>query len=604
MNLRLAGITLMTLVLVACEVGSDEEAPAELTGVFNAGGVAGVHFATSTTSGTTDAAGTFRYRPGETVFFSIGGIKLGSAPGAAEINPFTLAGVAPPTTELALRRELDRTSRIATPLGRAINIAALLIALDADHNPDNGIDVSAKANALAGVELDMGLPIWAFISTMSRSIPGVTANVPYSRPLVHLYHTLQIRVPAHADTRAETWYPNGPVPSVRFNTYGPDGSHQSQGSDNDDDGSPESLTEWTYGSMGRIESTSMLISPWFGFGPGTRLLEYEFDASGSRTRTVDQSRYDYGLFGVIESRNVYHFTTDEYRHTLSEVLDLDGTNDGIVDSRLTTTFEYDARHNLERLKSESDYELDGIADETMTYSVTYDDRSRMLSVIQEFDIDGDGIADQRNGTSFEYGAGGPGTVREESSWDYDGDGIADGRHFVNSVYDGFGDIVSRIEERDDDGDGVLDGGSRHAFTHDDQRRMTSSESRLDFDADGTFESFNRITLDYDGVGNLLVSNVEYDTSDDGDIDAISTASFEYGASGEMLGATNRAVTYGFFEAVQSSNTTVANDVLPDGVLLLAQRYLDDFRGVLPNYPGASYVDGVAPPFALGGIAIR
>src|SRR6476646_9328075 len=110
MLLRLLVDTLFAAVLSACGGSSDSgnSGQAEVSGVFQAGGAQGVHYSTPTRSGSTDAAGTFKYLPGETVSFSIGAIQLGSAPGAASVTIFTLSGSTPPTTELALRRELDR----------------------------------------------------------------------------------------------------------------------------------------------------------------------------------------------------------------------------------------------------------------------------------------------------------------------------------------------------------------------------------------------------------------------------------------------------------------------------------------------------------------
>ncbi|HEY6124762.1 MAG TPA: hypothetical protein VIV63_08930, partial [Steroidobacteraceae bacterium] len=139
-----------TLLLAGCGSGGDEDQTAdELSGEFQAGGVSGLRYVTPTRSGVTDGAGTFKYLAGETVTFSVGGITLGHAPGSSGITPFTLAGMTPPTTEAALRRELDRASRTTSHFVRATNMMRLLLALVADSNPANGIDLRGRDAALA-----------------------------------------------------------------------------------------------------------------------------------------------------------------------------------------------------------------------------------------------------------------------------------------------------------------------------------------------------------------------------------------------------------------------------------------------------------------------
>jgi hypothetical protein len=321
MDWRLSGLAFLTLTLAACGSDSGDAAQAEQIGVFRAGGVSGIQYSTPTRSGVTDLSGTFRYLPGENVAFSIGGITLGSAPGAAVITPFTLAGLSPPTTERALRLELDRTTRMATPLGRAINIATLLLWLDADHDSRNGIDVTNRASALAGVRLDTGLAIGPFSSTLQRTVPDLTANLPYSRSLVHLYHSLNISVPAHADTRADTTYPNGFQSSVKSNSYGTDGSHASQIYDNDGDGEPDSTTTWTFDPLGRIKSFSTKLNSLLEPAAYFRDVTYEFDARGIATRYVEEYQYD-AWYGV-SSRDVHRVTVDGYGFPLSDVMDID-----------------------------------------------------------------------------------------------------------------------------------------------------------------------------------------------------------------------------------------------------------------------------------------
>ncbi|BCL75279.1 hypothetical protein JHS3_10150 [Jeongeupia sp. HS-3] len=100
------------------------------TGQFYDAQVAGLEYVTSSdaTQQLTDASGTFSYRDGDTVTFSVGGIVIGQSKGKSKV---TLADFDP-----------------ANPLSdKVIARARLLQTLDADQNPDNGIAIEAASRA-------------------------------------------------------------------------------------------------------------------------------------------------------------------------------------------------------------------------------------------------------------------------------------------------------------------------------------------------------------------------------------------------------------------------------------------------------------------------
>ncbi len=137
---HLLAITL-PVILAACGgsggSSSDSATATTQTGVFKDSVVAGVAYKTATQSGYTNEKGEFRYLPGESVTFSIGGIQLPAAKAAALLTPLMLAG------------NNDQASAIA------INIAQLLQTLDDDDNPENGITISRTLfEQLKTVELD------------------------------------------------------------------------------------------------------------------------------------------------------------------------------------------------------------------------------------------------------------------------------------------------------------------------------------------------------------------------------------------------------------------------------------------------------------------
>jgi hypothetical protein len=90
--------------------------------------VAGVRVDRGGQSGLTDPQGRFAYFPGETLSFSIGGIELGAATGAPVLRPVDLQ---------------------AGDEQAASNLSRLLLTLDEDGQPANGLQISAAVRAAA-----------------------------------------------------------------------------------------------------------------------------------------------------------------------------------------------------------------------------------------------------------------------------------------------------------------------------------------------------------------------------------------------------------------------------------------------------------------------
>jgi hypothetical protein len=133
----------VAVLLTACGGGGDggtnpKPQPVVQTGVFVDSLVAGVNYATASQQGVTNSRGEFNYLDGERVTFSIGGIVLGTA------------DAGPVVTALML---VNGANDVSDP--RVTNIIRLLISLDSDANPGNGINISPTTHtAAAGMSLD------------------------------------------------------------------------------------------------------------------------------------------------------------------------------------------------------------------------------------------------------------------------------------------------------------------------------------------------------------------------------------------------------------------------------------------------------------------
>ena len=134
---KLLALSVSALLISACGGGGSDGAdpgatPKASIGIFEDSPVAGLFYETATQSGFTNSAGEFEYLPTETIAFSIGGIVLGSAAASEVITPLTLVAGA-----------TDANHPEVT------NIVRLLMTLDSDGNPDNGISISTETTAAA-----------------------------------------------------------------------------------------------------------------------------------------------------------------------------------------------------------------------------------------------------------------------------------------------------------------------------------------------------------------------------------------------------------------------------------------------------------------------
>lgn len=179
-------ISVVAALLIACggggsDGGNDPGIIPEtvLTGVLTDAVVAGVSYSTATQSGITNPSGQFSYKSGEMVTFFIGDTQLGPVAAGPVITPLTFAGT------------IDVTDQQVT------NIVRLLMTLDADGNPDNGIQITEGTRiAATGALIDFDVPVADFASELSvvALIAGAdtpnTSLVNVTDAQTHLTNTL------------------------------------------------------------------------------------------------------------------------------------------------------------------------------------------------------------------------------------------------------------------------------------------------------------------------------------------------------------------------------------------------------------------------------
>jgi hypothetical protein len=523
--------------------GDQPAAPLPLAGVFQAGGVSGVRYATPSRTGTTDDAGTFHYLPGETVMFSVGRIQLGSAPGAAAVTPFTLAGTSPPRTERALRLELDRARRSPTAFVRAVNIGRLLISLDADHNPANGLDIAARAATLPDATLDLGLGLREFAARLPGLAPGLTRDIPLRYPLVHLYAAAGVTVPVHAMSERRDYYVED-RPAVTFTDYDATGARKSQRTEFSA-GVVGNGTEWSYDPMGRLASAYALV-PKLDFFPVDRNVAYEYDALGG-LKAVTRSD-DFARDGSVDSIDTRRFLRDDFGRVLHENDQLDLGADGSVESSVSMAYTYDIRGNVTLSRRETF--ANARPEAVTTVSGVYDSLDRPTRTVTETDAMADGIIDDRLVTTYAYDAAASSRV-DEVAPTY--------RRTIVARFDAAGNQVQLTTDYDYLDDGVVETRTEVDLVYDQDRRVLLSTARF---LNPDLRRETRTTYRYDELGNLLSQVLERRSAGDPGFRTISTEDYSYGENGELLSIRSSVSIRREFTYID----------VPDGVLLLSQEF--------------------------------
>ncbi len=558
----------LALALSGCGGGSKQQVE-PLTGTLQAGRPQGIQFQTPSQTGSTDADGRFTYLPGETVTFSVAAVELGSVPGAAEVSLFTLAGLTPPTTERALRRELDRIQRISTPFARAVNMARLLMMLDADGNPDNGLDVRGREGLVTAGSVNLDLRVVDFAARIEQRSPLLTRNIPVWLPVVKLYRDVNVVVRAHGVTRTDVPAGLGLPPRTFYSYYDANGALSEEASDDDGDGALDTFYRRTHDHMYRVLSfDGNDDANQDGVPDDTRRVRYVFDARGNLSEASEAYDIDGDGLGIHSIVQELYF--DEAGDLGGRELREDRNGDAVVDARADGAATFDGRHNLLSAVWSYDVDANGVIDSISTNTYVYDAQDHLVTHTYEFDVGADGAVDERIREEFWYTPRGL-VERSVYTADYD---LADGPEYIDRyalTYDRNGNPATSRVESDYDADGTIDSQVLTTAEFDGDGRLLSEARDLDIDADGTFEERSRSSVTFDAIGNPLQEVHDLDVGMDSSFEYRLVTVHEYGAGGQRL-------AYGSIyesepgDPVFIPSTRLTQELFDDGVLTLAQYY--------------------------------
>lgn len=555
----------MTLGLSAC--GDDDEAKNQVAkGVVADWTVSGLHYATDTQSGLTSATGEFSYKSGESVTFSLGGTMLATVAGAERVTLFDMFGIAAPTSELEIRAARRKAHPQA--FDRVANAAALLFALDADHDASNGIDLGDWNTTLAEETLSLERKMEEFayrdLDRLGAAYAGIY-RFPANPPIVMLYDSMGVRVAAHAVTTTTTtrggvndnsWtvaYDNRGrslverydrdldgadeyVQTTSFNTLGQQVT-ASYESDEDDNNTLESreLYAITYAELG-VEKTNTTTRSTSGVNTMRRERTYTHDARGNVM--LDELTSDAFADGSIDARETTTWTRDARGLPVTELTESREVASGPVTDRRTSRYVHDAAGRMTSEVEEPDTNADGVIDSSYTQLYTYDAQGRVLTSTREY-RDSGGTLTSRSVTTLTYDASGNATNEVYES-DGDANGAVDNRYTTVTSYNANGQPLLATIEEDNGANNTVDRRSVRTWT---------------YDANGFVQQQRRETDD-DGNG-----SVDYSTTYDWTYDASGAALTNSETSTELIGGTR----------VETNTLTV----IDDGLMYLLRERLND-----------------------------
>ncbi len=480
MPIKLCLLLAFSVLLSACggggdggSSGSSNNTPSAETGVFTDSPVKGLYYSTPTQSGLTNADGEFKYLPGETVTFKLGGTVLGSTQAGTIITPFDLAGILPVRTQREITSKLS--SDDFNSFDRVVNIATLLQTFDVDGDPSNNIDLGNAHKLLKNTSINLYVKARSFELRSdladAKNIAGIINVRGFEPSVQHLYESLEIDVESQQISRFSSAIGNEALSTVDYE-YDEEGRLAEERTDNDGDGTPDRVKTFSYDERGNLirrtnsvndtvetfsyDESDNLISRLTETDSATNLESYVYNNG-----LLDRFESDLGADGSIDQTTEYSYDSDG--RVTAYTLDTDG--DGSVDSassylydnglvsifsedkdndgtpNFIVAYSYDVRGN--RTSHNIDISLDGFPSSLSTF--TYDSNDNISRYEQDRDLDGN--ADYIE--AYRYNNEGQ---RTRYYRDLDADGNWD---FVAQYsYDINGNRVAMIE--DSDGNGIVD----------------------------------------------------------------------------------------------------------------------------------------------------
>lgn len=324
------------------------------SGVFLDSPVKGLRYSTPTLAGLTDVDGKFNYNDGEIVTFTLGGTVVGSTLGASTVTPFSLFNVQPPEKERIISNALFDGTSVQT-LDKALNIASLLQNLDADQNPDNGIDLGNADAALTDITLDFSKYKAIDFNDKSnmRSVRETMSlnrePVSLERIATHLYSSLGIEIESSA--AAGTTGSSGLQSNFSTNfEYDESGNVVLEEIDTNGDGVIDITKTFRYENSLLVETSNSKLNTTetLNYDSAQQLIERLTRYGDGRT-SIESYSYSNGLVtqfsfdedGDGQADRITYYIYDANDQLIETRIDKDG--DGSIDIKTTASYFSDGK---------------------------------------------------------------------------------------------------------------------------------------------------------------------------------------------------------------------------------------------------------------------
>ncbi|MBY6212991.1 hypothetical protein KUV95_15675 [Microbulbifer agarilyticus] len=481
----------------------------EKTGIF-VGDIKGLFYETPSFSGLTDDKGQFRYRQGERIRFSLGGVDLGAALARPRMSPFNLAGTLPFTEEWEFRAALEDHQRVDA-LDLASNMILFLLILDRDQDPSNGIDLTDWNTDLRGYSVNFDFDLYAFPFRRGLdSLPAIKSQfeiryqLPLDAPLLYLYDALGILIPTLV-----------PFDETR---------------DFNDDDIIEQRILWRYNDLGLPRDIRYSLFPdeldrW------RERLEYTYDDWGRAIFVLRET--DLEENGIVN----FFYTSERFYNDegfLIEIIEQDGRV--LPEEQRRFVFAYDEGSNLDLYVFEQDFTVSGVVDAIFAIESLYDDDGLLRLRLEESDRNADGLVQRRLRYEYFYNdLAQPFEVleTEDDGVEFRADGVIDRRRQVLYVYGAGARLLRETVRFDDNDDGQVDRINTYEFLYESSGRLREESWAFDLDADGVVESRRTFTYRYSTDDLLLRVEMDLDNDDNGFPEATTVTNYRYNTRGQL-----------------------------------------------------------------------
>lgn len=503
MQLKLVCLFTALFLLTAC---SSEENSDIKTGVFkDSSAVAGLTYSTESQSGITNTKGQFKYKAGETIHFSLANLTLGESVTAQ--STITTLDIVPNAMIYQndadfVNYHFDSDNNEANISGflNASNIMILLQTLDADQDPNNGLDISDSITTLINdTELDLTQTHNWFASKLSEISSeavnqGLLTNSTVVKPQYALSNYYQANNIDYAFRQIDSIETNSSIRSLSYDEWG---NVLAENTDTNKDGANNLTTLTTYNKAGDALTQTKYVNE--------EIISETTSMTYNDAGLIISKQTEYFDNGVIQAAENEEYTYDTNGNLISE--DKDNNGDGQVDEIISYTYSAD---NI-LLSTAYDDNADGNIDITVyetTIISTFDEQGKLIQTTyqdengENFQIDYFTYDENGFKQNINYDFGADGDIDAIHTFLYNDTGLSQG-YIIDNDADGNADIIHTYEYEGDNFTKVL----------------------YDNDADGLTD----FVESYQYNENNLLLSYSQDEYNDGIIDYIKSFSYDHSA---------------------------------------------------------------------------